>query len=788
MDIYDDYLLKFHENDIGSILTSDWDAEPMSVYVDMCHLQREVPELFQRLQEDAWEERRKWNASLVRAQQKILSNDVFLAGSTDLRDNCYVTLHNLPPSAGTHFSTEYPTLSHVGKLVQIKGSVVRMSKSVIVEYRRQYTCSRCKKTVMCHAQYFRNFAFDPPTKCPDADGPNKCRGRMQDLSSTKDPMKYMQYQEFTMQELLSVSVFPTVMIVTLEEDLVEICDAGDRVIACGVLQYQFQWTKEYQKPTIKFVLRAISVWSEQRKLGTKSADEVLYAQLAWQELVEVEGEAKARERIVASFAPKTLGMQCIKLALCIVLCSGGLPRKTDTSRQNSHMLLVGDPSLGKSSLISFAAEITPRSIYTTGVGSTKAGLTAAVVRESGKWHLEAGALVLADGGICCIDEFHLLSNSDKGSIHECLEQQTLSIAKAGLVCTRRTRCSVIAAMNPKTDPKGQTPEERELAAIGLGSPLLSRFDLIFELKDDHDADWDEVVATYVLGKIVGLQIDHQREGNDDKLLLDKAKLQAHFEMIRDIQPQLLGSTKKILEVYYRLCRQTYHNYLRGRTTVRLHNSLERLTKAHAKLMARTQATVVDATAIVFLMESSWGYGGILPPVNTISGELSYPTEEMIEQVLFALSLTREDIREDEQQPPTQPIVIEGTPNSSKIEKSRREGNQNSQSVPNRAENSERTERSHKRKHSDDSVSSQQSCPAFPTNFALLNNSQGHSKGTEFGNEYSKVYEAIDTINWNLDDVDSEIKENHENTRENSPSNDSFQHCFRNFDCSDFELD
>ncbi|XP_059622711.1 DNA helicase MCM9-like [Phlebotomus argentipes] len=652
MELYDNYLMRHYEGDIGSMLASDLSEGSYTIFVDMYHLQHEAPELFKRLQEDAWEERRKWNASLTRVQQQILHHDPFLVDSDVLRDSCSVTLHNLPASADTHFSTTFPNLEHIGKLIQVKGNVIRLSSRTYIESKREYICSKCKKSVLCHALYARTFFFSAPTRCPDAFGPNRCRGTMQPKLTQPNEMNCMDYQEFRMQELSGESRMPRTLFVTLEDDMVESCEPGDCVVVCGALQLQFLCTKEHVRPIVRLVLRAISVYSDQKRSSRKFADEALYAQLMWQEIVESDGEARAREKIVSSFSPKTLGLQCIKLAICLVLCSGDdtLPLgNVGHVRQNSHILLVGDPAMGKSKLITFAKDVAPRAIYTTGVGSTQAGLTAAAVRENNKWHLEAGALVLADGGVCCIDEFHLLSNNDKASIHECLEQQTLSLAKAGLICTRRTRCSVIAGMNPKVNPKGDTLEELEVAAIGLSSPLLSRFDLIFRMQDQYDSHWDGMISSHFMKWVVRDFVEEEEEDG----LWDKTKLQAHFVMIRDIHPTMQVNAERILKEYYTLCRQTYQNVARGRTTMRLWNSLERLAKAHAKLMAHTRVTLVDAVAVIFLMESSWGYGGILPPINVINEELPYPTDEMIDQVLFALSLTREDLSGGDSEPPSE---------------------------------------------------------------------------------------------------------------------------------------
>ncbi|GFU32242.1 DNA helicase MCM9 [Nephila pilipes] len=537
---------------------------------------------------------------------------------TDSRGTIHVRLTALP-NLPEIYRTSLPHCSDTGQFMCISGTVIRRTASKVLEYRKLWKCKKCRHQFTVDAEVEKGYIFEKPIVCPN---PEWCSGKNFTLLSTDiDPQFCKDYCEIKIQQqfnTLTVGSVPRSMWVILEDDLVDTCHPGNDVNVSGVLIQRWKPLNRGNFIDIDLVLYAHNV-----EVKNKNISGVVSEGLAhefgkfW--LENQNDPLKGRDFILSSICPLVFGLYIVKLAVALVL-AGGVEKKDENSRIRGdlHLLLVGDPGTGKSQFLKFASKICMRTVLTSGIGTTNAGLTVSAVKESGKWQLEAGALVLADGGLCCIDEFSCIKEQDKTCIHEAMEQQTISVAKAGLVCSLSTKCSILAATNPKSKYDKNLSLSENTA---LASPLLSRFDIILVLVDTYDEKWDKMVSGYILDGHNFLAQTHKKSS------WSLSKMRSYFNLIRYINPKMNSSCEKVLQTYYRRQRSLEGRNF-ARTTPRLLQSLIRLAEGHARLMFRDEVLIIDAVMAIILMESSMSGSAVLDGLTTL--HTSFPEDPITE--------------------------------------------------------------------------------------------------------------------------------------------------------------
>eukprot|EP01122_Echinamoeba_exundans_P014512 TRINITY_DN6592_c0_g1_i2.p1 TRINITY_DN6592_c0_g1~~TRINITY_DN6592_c0_g1_i2.p1 ORF type:complete len:977 (-),score=193.20 TRINITY_DN6592_c0_g1_i2:412-3177(-) len=577
-----------------------------------------------------------------------------------------------------------PRSSDIGRLVTFRGTVVRTTTPKMVEFKRRYFCSKCGNSFDVEADVESSNMYPKPVACAAT---QDCPGReFQLLDLDPRDQDHRDYQEIKVQEQLhqlNVGSMPRSVHVILMEDLVDLCKAGDDITINGIVSRRWRQFGVDERCDLEMIIVANHLKvNNEHKLGLGMTEELKQEfEKFWQD--NAAHPLRGRDYIVKSICPDVFGMFIVKLSIALVV-AGGVQRRTKDGtkvRGESHLLLVGDPGTGKSQILKFAAKMASRSVVTTGIGTTGAGLTVTAVKDKGgEWVLEAGALVLADGGICCIDEFNSMQEHDRTTIHEAMEQQTLSIAKAGLVCKLQTRCSIIGATNTKGK---YDPNEALTANVSIHGPLLSRFDIVIVMVDGQDRQWDARLADFILEnrqKTAALIAQQQQEqsmrkeqegfrrgekrsvwqqqkaanegaeNQEPKVTMDHwgiDKLQAYFSYIRaTYAPTMSDDARELLTRYYTKQRTT-DNADKSRTTIRMLESLIRLSEAHAKLMCRNQTMLIDAVVAIYVMEAAMGGSAAIiqcpPSVQSMfhdDPDLFF--EEIQVKVLNALGLTHLD--------------------------------------------------------------------------------------------------------------------------------------------------
>jgi replicative DNA helicase Mcm len=488
-------------------------------------------------------------------------------------------------------------------------------------YAATFECVGCGHTMVINQPNEQELI--EPIECQQIDGgcgraKRQTRFELKQQDSILINSQFVELQE--LPEQMKGGIQPERILCIVEHDLAGKLNPGDRVKANGVLFIRSQRKGGKDTPVFDIFLRIHSLERQNIPL-----EEIVITEDEELEIKELSRRPDIYEVFTNSIAPSIYGMEVVKRSLALQLFGGVARLNPDGTRNRGdlHILLMGDPGVAKSQLLNYMADISPRGRFTSGQSASAAGLTAAAVQDAaadGRWTLEAGALVLADLGLAAIDEFDKMNEGDRSSMHEAMEQQKISISKAGINASLRTRCAVLAAANPKSGRFEPVSEVPFTAQINLAPPLVSRFDIIWLLTDDPEMERDAQIAQHIIdNRLLGVSELLVNEGTAP----DPTKIAAesgvktskeHGEVLsrdlirkyvayakRSIHPSLeLEAREKIVNFYVETRKQIGDFSDTVAITARSLEALARLAEASARIRLSQVATIEDAERAIRL--------------------------------------------------------------------------------------------------------------------------------------------------------------------------------------------
>ncbi len=518
--------------------------------------------------------------------------DSMLEGITKI-PNLHLRVGGLDKSTGVHNIHA----EHVGKFVQVEGILTRSSEVKPEATEAVFKCRHCgeENRILQIGELFRE-----PLIC---ENPN-C-GRKNAFDLVIESTVFRNWQSLCVQEppeALRGGRMPRRLDSIVRDDFVDKAVPRNHVVITGILCAVREGRRHERKKTFRKILFVSHI-----EVLQKGVEEV---ELSPEDNVMIKELAKdpwIRNKIIKSIAPSIYGYDAIKEAIALQLFGSEPVDLSDGTRIRGdvHILLTGDPGTAKSQLLKWAANAAPRGLYTSGPKASGVGLTAATVRDelSGSWSLEAGAMVIADGGLAAIDELDKMDPKESNTLLESLEQQTVSVAKAGIVATLNTRTALLAGANPKHgrwEPNSNFSEQ-----INIDPVLLSRFDIFFVVRDVPDTQRDRAIAEH----IAKLHISPNRMIRHPLSVDNLRKVVIYAR--KNLDPKLSEEAAKVAEdffVEWRGVAKSQGNPIP--ITIRQYEGIIRLAKANARMRLSDRVTVEDANCAIMLLKHSLQEAGV----------------------------------------------------------------------------------------------------------------------------------------------------------------------------------
>jgi len=501
--------------------------------------------------------------------------------------------------------------NRLGTFIAVEGLIKKITEVRPKLQVAAFQCHKCGAVIRIEQD---EDILKEPSECFEDQG--GC-GRVSSFKLSTTLSSFIDSQKIEIQENpegLRGGAQPERISVYLEDDLVGGVAPGDRVIVNGILHSVARQKGAFRLTSFDKIMDAVSIESQEFAF-----EEVEVTKEDEKKILKTSKDPAIYDKMRQSIAPTIYGLDIEKDALVLQLFGGIAKEMPDGTRTRGdiHALLVGDPGTAKSQMLLYMSKLAPRSVYASGKASSAAGLTAAAVRDEfgeGRWTLEAGALVLADKGLACIDEIDKMEETDRSSMHQAMEQQEISVAKAGINATLKSRCAVLAAANPKLGRFDEFMPIHE--QINMPPALLSRFDLIFSILDKPNRKTDTELADHILHSHKGGEIhEHLNKTSDDLYSKEEeTKLMKHVMPVfepeylrkyvayakRNIFPVLTDDALDILQNYYVDFRSSSKESVPF--TPRQLEAFVRLAEASARIRLSQEATVDDAKRAISIID------------------------------------------------------------------------------------------------------------------------------------------------------------------------------------------